>query len=112
MMASPVSAYGHVVLPAQFFVARHGKEQSLRRLMIAVLEDAIRTYQRYVCAETRHGRRLFRDAEAWLMEPDDSSPLRFESVCGVLDLDPGYVRRWLHDWRALSDGGRRASASP
>ena len=50
MTASPVSAYGQVVLPAQFFVARRGDEQSLRRLMVAVLGDAIRTYQRYVCA--------------------------------------------------------------
>jgi hypothetical protein len=25
------------------------------------------------------------------MAPDDASPLSFESVCAVLDLDPGYV---------------------
>jgi len=81
--------------------------------MIAVLDDAIRTYQRYVFAGTRQGRNLFREAEAWLMEPDDASPLCFESVCAVLDLDPGWVRRWLRSWRArLSAGGRRASASP
>ena len=114
MTASPVSAYGQVVLPAQFFVARHGDEQSLRRLMVAVLGDAIRTYQKYVCAESRHGRALFRDAEAWIMEADDASPLRFESVCGAVDLDPGWVRRWLREWRAraVSGGGTLACASP
>jgi hypothetical protein len=101
------------VLPAQFFASRRGHDQSVRRLIIAVLDDAIRTYQRYVFDRTRHGQNLFREAEDWLMAPDDASPLSFESVCAVLDLDPGYVRRWLRGWRArLSADGRRASASP
>src|SRR5262245_1616329 len=64
-----------------------------RRLMLAVLEDALRTV---VSA------RLGRSSDAWVraelrwfMSEDRSHPFAFEVICDVLDLDAGWLRRQL-----------------
>ncbi len=93
------------ILPEQYLAQRQGDYQPLRRLMIALLEDAVLTYQRNLLAQNDAGRRLFAEAEAWLMEENRDLPLRFENVCDVLDLDAGFLRGVLLRWRA------RAAAS-
>ena len=55
------------------------------------------------------------EAETWLLAEDASTPLGFEVVCDALDLDAGYVRARLREWRrrAIATAhpacGRRAS---
>ena len=103
-MGVPVSTVetrgcGEVVLPEQFFLPRDGAHRALRRLMIALLEDAISEFQQNLFARSPHGRRLFREAERWLMEENESL-LRFEDVCDVLELDADFVRGALRRWRA------------
>ena len=64
-----------------------------RRLMLAVLQDAIRT----LLLAKRTGvprKRLLREIE-WLQSPDHSEPFAFESICDVLGLDSSYVRSRL-----------------
>lgn len=96
------------VLPVQFFATLR-RQAPLKRgecqLLMAVLEDAMHCYRKYSSARDREGRRLFRDAEEWLMvdgpaaEPDGESPsLSFPYVCEVLGLDPSYVRGALRRW--------------
>jgi hypothetical protein len=64
-------------------------------LMLAVLEEAITTFQHHLDAESRRGQRLFREADEWFQSADTSWAFAFESVCDVLGLDPGYVRAGL-----------------
>jgi hypothetical protein len=100
-------------MPAQFLPPRRGEHQSLRRLMIAVLDDAVRTYQKHHAADTRHGRALFNEAEAWLFDPGGVAGIRFDEICDLLDLEPDFVRRGLRAWReTVSGAGKSASASP
>lgn len=64
-----------------------------RRLMLAVLEDAIRT----VLLAQRSGvsrKRLLREL-AWLRSSNVSEPFAFESICDVLGLDASYLRSRL-----------------
>src|SRR6516225_1049600 len=61
-------------------------------LMLAVLEEAVATYQHHLRADTRRGQRLFREAEEWFRSADTSWAFAFESVCAVLGLDADYVR--------------------
>ena len=61
-----------------------------RRLMLAVLEDSIRT----VLLARRTGvprKRLLREL-AWLQSTSQTEPFAFESICDVLGLDPSYLR--------------------
>jgi hypothetical protein len=87
------------MLPAQYFPLLHGNasmNSGERRLAAAVLEDAIYCLQKYRSATDARQQRLFREAERWIMKEDGAAlPFSFEYICGVLDIDPGYLRRGL-----------------
>ncbi len=65
-----------------------------RRLMLAVLLDAIRTVakRRSTGGEMRLDRASLRE-HAWLQANDATEPFSFLSICHALGLDAGYVRR-------------------
>ncbi len=89
------------ILPSQFF-DRFQIDASLqpeKRLMLAVLEDAVGTFQKYVGASTRRGQRLLAEVEDWFAEPAGEWPFGFESVCQALNLEPAYIRGGLKRWR-------------
>jgi hypothetical protein len=91
------------ILPSQFFdrVQIDATLQPEKRLMLAVLEDAVGTFQKYVTATTRRGRRLFEEAEAWFDTTGSDWPFAFENICQALSLEPVYLRRGLARWREL-----------
>jgi len=88
-----------IVLPSQFPGGRSGDDVAVRRLMTAVLEDAVHCYRKYFGARDGHGRRLFRDAERWLLFEEPGAPFDFQTVCEVLDVSPEWIRRQLTRWR-------------
>jgi len=106
-----------LLVPAQFFppaqrslVCWRGEQ----RLLFAVLQDAVACWFRYRDAQTRRGRRLFGETDAWFASSDTGWLYAFERICEMLDLDPDYIRRGLRDWQrivtdppALSSGVRR-----
>jgi hypothetical protein len=105
---SPIAfAQPEVTLPVQFFTALRGRSSlGELRLLCAVVEDAVQCFQRYAQPKTTRQRRLFRDAEQWIMFGEAEQlghrhlpGLDFEYVCSVLDLDPGYLRDGLRRWR-------------
>jgi hypothetical protein len=69
------------------------------RLCLAVLQDAVETFQKYAAAVTGRERRLFREAEEWLMEPDTGAALSFEYVGEALGFDTDGIRSRLQRWR-------------
>lgn len=99
--------------PFQFY-DRIFSEASLvpeKRLMLAVLEDAIAAFQRaYVqpgdgqeAAEVTEN-----DVEIWLESRDMSWPFSFESICQALDMEAEYLRNGLLRWR---DNAKREGMS-
>jgi hypothetical protein len=89
------------LLPSQFFASLHQKSRmdGERRLMVAVLEDALNCFQKHVEATDPKARQLFLDAEEWIMSADQSWFFSFVNVCETLGLDPEYVREGLLKWR-------------
>jgi hypothetical protein len=69
------------------------------RLLWAVLEHGIEQYKKNATATGRRGRRLFREAEAWIMSDDPIWLCSFMNICYVLGLDPDSVRTGLRRWR-------------
>lgn len=96
------------LVPAQFYAAFRGSSgtQGARRLMLAVLQDALDCYQKYAFARDGYGRQLFEEADAWIAARESGWHFSFENICDTLNLDAEYVRRGLRDWR------RRARALP
>ena len=70
-----------------------------KKLMLAVLEDAINCFQDNLMARSVSGKKLFEEAEAWILEQDGQWLFSFESICNVLNINPGYVRRGLLQWK-------------
>jgi len=90
------------LLPSQFFdrVRRRTELDGERRLMVAVLEDALDVYRKQLAAHDGHGRTLFREAEEWIEDTKADDLFSFENICDVLDLNAGYIRRGLHTLKA------------
>ena len=91
------------VLPSQFFGAlrEKGFVEGEKRLMAAVLADAVDVYQKMAFSGESKGRQLFLDAEEWLLGEGTSRAFffSFENICDVLGLEPEYIRRGLADWK-------------
>jgi len=89
------------LLPSQYFaiLKRKGAHEPERRLVVAVLEDAVECFQKHICARDEKARQLFVDAEEWICSEDRSWPFSFENVCDLLQINPQYLRRGLMVWR-------------
>ncbi len=102
-----------VLIPAQYFEALRGKNtlEPEKKLMLAVLADAVRCFQDNVAAEGEDRKKLFAEAEEWLLDEGVDEAFSFESVCEALDLDPGYVRNGLLRWKQKTLTTRRNAAA-
>jgi hypothetical protein len=69
-------------------------EDGERKLMLAVLIDAIRTLEtsRYTPWQ-RQSVRTWQRERAWFQKDDRSRPFAFASICDALGLNADYVRR-------------------
>lgn len=88
-----------VILPAQFFAGvSDQRSEPERRLMIAVLEEAIAAL---LCGAQRagEGRSAAREAERWFASDARLGPFAFGTICDVLGLDADGVRRTIAGWR-------------
>lgn len=88
------------MLPEQFFGAlrRSSYQNGERRLMAAVLQEGVETFQRYASATDEEGRELFSDARAWILAKHDGDLFSFTTVCAVLEIDADCLRGGLMRW--------------
>lgn len=70
-----------------------------KKLMLAVLEDAIACFQKYLFARHGKGKILFQDAETWIMDENADGVFSFAHVCATLGFEPAYLRQGLVRWR-------------
>jgi hypothetical protein len=63
-----------------------------RRLLLAVLEDGIRTLLKHADARRGRARTLKREALAWLLSDAHTDVFAFASICEALEIDPGRLR--------------------
>ena len=89
------------VLPSQFFATlrQKGYVEGEKRLVAAVLADAVECYMKQAGATDPCSRQVFREAEQWIFGETPGWFFSFPSVCDVLGLDAQYVRRGLEEWR-------------
>lgn len=64
-----------------------------RELMLAVLEDALRTIVRVRSSSPASQRREAAEDLAWIESDDDSYLYGFVPICQRLQLDPAWIRR-------------------
>ncbi len=80
---------------------RTGQYTGTKALMLAILEDGIRSYLSPVA-------RVRGEAEYWVSAPRQRSPFSFNVVCETLGLEPAAVRFALKRLRARNVSPRQA----
>ena len=101
------------VLPAQQPSSRVAIQPE-KRLLLAMLEDALATALRTAPIVGRRRRNPRAQARDWIFSDDASWPFSFVNVCGYVGFDPAYVRRSLllcDSPRHIRSGARRLSGS-
>jgi len=90
-----------VLIADQFVAARRRRTtlSSEKRLMLAVLENALDYYRKYIAATDRIGRALFAEAAAWFESTSNEEFFSFENISETLDINPAYFRRGVAVWR-------------
>lgn len=71
--------------------------QPERRLMIAVLDDAIGSFLKVLQGDERRARHLG-ELERWFADEDRAWPFSFVRICEALGLEPDTVRTALARW--------------
>ena len=71
-----------------------------KKLLLAVLEDAIACFQKYLFARDGKGKILFQEAEEWILAQDSDWLFSFDNLCEMLGFEPSYLRDGLIRWNA------------
>ncbi len=100
-----------ILLAGQLGPALSGSKpfQGERRLMLAVLGDAVDCYRRGRGARDPVTRLLFDETRAWVESTDRRALFSFESICDALDVDADYLRRGLRLVRRATVAARGRS---
>ena len=73
--------------------------QPEKSLMLAVLLDAVECFQKCALLHDEYSKRLFRDAENWILDNDRKWLFSFINICDALTIDPHYLRKGLLRWK-------------
>lgn len=95
-------------LPARYLetICRKIHLDPEKKLMLAVLEDGITCYHKYISTRDGEGKRLFGEAEEWfLMEKNGDCLFSFDIICEALGINREYIREELLRWQTYRDWG-------
>ena len=89
------------ILPFQYFelFRRNTCLEGEKKLILAVLEDAVACFQKHYGARDKKGKELFYEAQEWLMDEKDDWVFSFRNICESLGINPEYLRSGLVQWR-------------
>jgi hypothetical protein len=84
-------------LPAQYWetFARKRDLEPEKRLLLAVLDNAVRSYRTLIF----NGGRRFTEVATWLFTDDFEDTFSFRNICDVLGLSPTRIRESLRTWQ-------------
>lgn len=89
-----------VVTPGQFagLFAIPAWKSGEHRLLAAVLQDGLETFQKYAFSGDETGRALFAEARRWITDASRADLFCFGSICDTLDINGEYLRDGLLTW--------------
>lgn len=86
-----------IFLPSQFY-GNGGLSRKLegeKRLMIAILKDAVECLDKYRNARNSFGRSQYLNAIEWVEDDSTEWLYSFNNICDLLGFDPDYLREVL-----------------
>ena len=84
-------------LPSQFYGNRVLSRQleGEKRLMLAILKDAVECLEKYRGARSSSGGELYQNALEWIEDKSTGWLFSFNNICEFLGFDPDYLREFL-----------------
>jgi hypothetical protein len=80
--------------------------------MLALLADALNVYQKGALSRLSRARRLYVDAERWIMvDRAESDCFSFTTVCDALGINSELLRRRIIDWKHAVCGQYRGNSA-
>jgi len=70
-----------------------------KKLILAILEDAVDCFKENLFADGGRRKMLFDDAEQWIRADGGDWVFSFDHICEALGLSPAYVRQGLLRWQ-------------
>lgn len=86
-----------IFLPSQFY-GNGGLSRKLegeKRLMIAILKDAVECLEKYRGSRSSAGKVSYQTAIEWVEDTDTDWLYSFTNICDLLGFDPDYLREQL-----------------
>ena len=86
-----------IFLPSQFY-GNGGLSRKLegeKRLMIAILKDAVECLEKYRGSRSDTGKISYQSAIEWVEDTDTDWLYSFTNICDLLGFDPHYLREQL-----------------
>lgn len=98
--------------PYQYWATFHRQLPLLpeKSLQLALLKDAILTFQEKLFAGDTKSKILVRETEEWIWSSDSDGFFSFENVCEALNISASFLRRHLLLWKNHAIARRLASA--
>jgi hypothetical protein len=86
-----------IFLPSQFYGAGglSRKLEGEKRLMIAILKDAVECLEKYRGSRSSAGRIHYDNAIEWVEDTGTDWLFSFNNICDLLGFDPDYLREVL-----------------
>jgi hypothetical protein len=86
-----------IFLPSQFYGSGglSRKLEGEKRLMIAILKDAVECLDKYRGACSSSGRSHYQNAIEWVQDTSTDWLFSFTNICELLGFDPDYLREVL-----------------
>lgn len=103
------------LLPVQYYalMRRRNVLEGERKLMFAVLEDAIDCYLKNMNAKGRRRRILFYEVQNWMNARNRTGLFSYETLCETLEIDPNGLRtaleRRLRHYRRMDRAAQEAA---
>jgi hypothetical protein len=97
------------ILPLQFYGKRSEAAESepMRRLMVAMLVDAVRCFQTKFAARQQARRQEFAEVRSWIFSDKENGVFSFKVVCEALAIDPQAMRKALIHWEEKRLSGEK-----
>jgi hypothetical protein len=84
-----------------YFLSLHRREfvEPEKKLMLAILDDALKCLMTQVHAKARRRQKLFRSAEEWLLSDTEDWIFSFRNVCEAVGISPSHLRKCVLTWK-------------
>jgi hypothetical protein len=83
--------------PTQYYLANRSMRLAggEKKLMLAILKDAIKCYRRNLAGKSVHSKKIFTETEEWFIDDDTTYLYSFRNICAWLGVDFKLIREKL-----------------